>query len=254
MEKALYIAEFDNDIDDAVAAHWLLEKRRLGAILADPTPITEEGLQRLSWLSHMGAEITEDIPASAPLVIVGGRLSKLAKNIAHGGHIGLMVANGGFAGKGFVNPADALPKFFKRDLVRTFNFNLDAHAADAVLRSSSEQIEDIVLVSKNVCHSPINTLEGLWNDNLCRDIARHWNVDSKKRLHDLLACHEALSLADSAPDKLFCRYRQGFPFNDGLNADMTKWGTQENPSAYRQVRISVGFSQHGTSTLNGLPT
>ena len=61
--------------------------------------------------------------------------------------------NGGFVGDNIVPKEDRLKKFDGKQTIRTFNFDIDVESTDKVLKSSTEKIEKIILVGKNVCHS-----------------------------------------------------------------------------------------------------
>ena len=97
--------------------------------------------------------------------------------------------------------------------MRIFNFNSDVIAADKVLRSTSEHINKIILVGKNVCQSKQNTSEGIWNYEEFDYLFNKYRVKENKCLHDLLMCHEGLCLLELIDEEPYCEFEEVFPYN-----------------------------------------
>lgn len=235
----IYIADLDQDIDDIIAAHYLFKKNVLRFVVCDPYPQTKEGLDRKDYLEKLGISVLSTIPPFAKTVFVGGALTLVAQYIKIR-PIDLLVMNGGFVGCNIVKPEQELKKFKGKDTVRTYNFNCDALATDQVLRSTEQQIGQIVLVGKNVCHDSRNTRTGIWKGPNYKEIFDMYNVKDLKRQHDMLACHEGLSFALGS--ERFCEYEKVHPFNTRLNGKYTKWGSTKNSDTpYREVLAAVGY-------------
>lgn len=240
MEKeVVYIAEFDADVDDVVAAHYLHNKGLLKCVVCDPYPKTREGVERKENLERIGIQVLKKMPPVAKYVFVGGALTVLAEYIkTH--HIDLLAMNGGFVGTNL--STFELGKFKGKEVVRTFNFNMDVKATDYVLRSSEKQISQIVLVGKNVCHDARNTRIGIWSGKEYEQLFDIYHVKDEKRQHDMLACHEGLAFLDGS--RKFCEYEVVRPFNNGLNGSYTLWGsTKTKPTPYREVLAAIGYKK-----------
>ena len=147
--------------------------------------------------------------------------------------------NGGFVGEPIVPSNKALPKFRGKSAVRTFNFNCDVAAADAVLKS--DNIEQIILVGKNVCHDDRNTFEVIWKDE--KYLTEGLPVRPGKKLHDLLAVYEGLVFygLSGYKDNHVLVYKEVYPFNNGLKGNMTEWGSSLEPTGYKKVLAAVGW-------------
>lgn len=157
-------------------------------------------------------------------------------------HIDCLVMNGGFVGSNIVPEDDQLPKFKEKQTVRTFNFNCDVNAADKVLKSTERQIGKIILIGKNVCHSERNTEKDLWKDEESKKLFKKYNVKPGKCQHDMLACHEGLVHIDL--DEVidpYCTFLEVYPYNEGLQGNMTKWGSKLEPTNYRKVVAAVSI-------------
>ena len=238
--KVIYIADLDMDIDDIIAVEYLYQKELLKGIVPDPIPATFEGAQRIDqFIKKMNIPVYKQIPNNTRIVFCGGGLTKTAEYLEEG-YLQLLVMNGGFAGDNIVKMP--LYKFKGQTAVRTFNFNIDVEAADRVLRSN--HIQNILLVGKNVCHSPLNTPEGVWkcDPEIMQLFSRH-NIKSYKRQHDLLACYEGLVFAGMTEEASMLEYQTVRPFNTGLNGTMTKWGSLLiwESSPYRPVIAAVAW-------------
>lgn len=126
--------------------------------------------------------------------------------------------NGGFVGCNIVK--HTLDKFKNKQVMRTFNFNFDINATDAVLKSRN--IENIILVGKNVCHNRKNTLSGIWNDE--KDILYKYHAKEDKRQHDMLACREGLIMLGLLDEKPYLEYKFVYPYNNGLKGEYDRVG------------------------------
>lgn len=239
-KEIIYIADLDMDIDDIIAIEYLNSKGVLKGIVLDPVPVTFEGAQRLDQIiKKMKVPVFKQIPENTRIVFGGGGLTKVAEYLDKE-YLDLLVMNGGFVGDNIVK--DPLYKFKGKKAVRTFNFNTDVEAADQVLQSS--RIRNILLVGKNVCHSSLNTPEGVWKDDPETSLLfNRYDIKSYKRQHDLLACYEGLIFAGMLERISMLEYQTVRPFNTGLNGTMTKWGSLLiwESSPYRPVIAAVAW-------------
>lgn len=244
MNKVIYVAELDADIDDIIAAEYLHRQNVLEEVVLDPYPKDKEGLKRLETLRSKGIKVSDKIPDGAETIFVGGALTAVAKYISNHEGIKTLVMNGGFVGANIVPPPERLDKFKNKTYVRTFNFNIDVRSTDAVLRSTTNQINNIILVGKNVCHSNRNTKLGLWNHGIARQILDEYHAKDEKKQHDMLACHEGLVFTSMIHEDPICAYENVYPVTEnGLGGNMTQWGSTLNRTAtpYRMVMSAVGF-------------
>lgn len=238
-KEVTYVADIAQDIDDLIAIEALSLLGVLGCVVLDSPPADELSQMRVRSLINAGIRVCDSIPEASPIVFVGGGLGPVAEFLESGGRIRFLVMNGGFAGDNVVAEEQRLRKFSGRQAVRTYNFNLDADATDAVLRSDG--ISRIFLVGKNVCHSRLNTREGIWRN--CGTFLDKFRLRPGKRLHDLLAACEGLSLVGLSDEPLSCEYRMLYPCNNGLSGDRTEWGCSESPTGYRQAMVAVGWAR-----------
>lgn len=241
MNNIIYIAELDQDIDDIIAAEYLHRLGVLKEIVTDPVPTTTEGKARLEVLRQKGIKTSCVIPKDTEIVFIGGALTAVAKFIKKN-HLKTLVMNGGFVGSNIVPLENQLDKFKGKKFVRTFNFNIDINSTDAVLKS--ENIDNIILVGKNVCHNKRNTKLGFWKDGIVKDILDEYNVNDTKLQHDVLACHEGLAMLGLIDEAPLCKYKTVYPINQsGLKGNMTQWGSSETKgkSPYRAVTSAITF-------------
>ena len=197
---------------------------------------------RENELKKLGIEINYQIPEDTDIVFCGGALTLLAKFIENH-KISTLVMNGGFVGDNIVPKNDVLEKFVGKKTMRTFNFNYDVESTDKVLRSSKEKIGEIILVGKNVCHSKKNTSEGIWNYVEYDYLFSKYKIRKEKCLHDLLMCHEGLCLLNLLDEKPYCIFEEVYPFNNGLDGEMTNWGSQRNNNTpYRKVLSAIKYA------------
>lgn len=174
------------------------------------------------------------MPPLAKYVFVGGALTELARYLINH-KIESLVMNGGFVGCNIVrNPLD---KFKDKNVTRTFNFNCDVAAADSVLKSKN--IENAILVGKNVCHSEKNTLLGVWRGE--KELLEKYHSKPGKRQHDMLACREGLIMLGMLDEESYLDYKIVRPYNTGLKERMTEWGSTFGKSSYRSVLAAVGW-------------
>jgi hypothetical protein len=233
-KEVVYVAELDADVDDVVAAEYLYRQGVLQEVVCDPLPTSKEGKERKEQLEKLGIKVSKKMPPVAKYVFVGGALTEVSKYIINH-RIECLVMNGGFVGSNIVrNP---LKKFKGKETVRTFNFNCDVEAADKVLRS--QNIENIILVGKNVCHSEKNIMAGIWRDEAY--LLNKYNVNETKRQHDMLACHEGLVFIGLLNEDFYCNYQMVKPYNTGLKGNMTEWGSTFDESPYRTVMAAIDW-------------
>lgn len=236
-KEVIYIAELDADIDDVIAAEYLHRKGVLKTVVCDPLPKTVQGKQRKQELEKLGITVTKKMPPAADYVFVGGALTEVARYLINH-RIKYLVMNGGFVGCNIVKKP--LKKFEGKETIRTFNFNCDIDAADRVLKSKN--IGNIILVGKNVCHSKQNTLDGIWNTE--KELLKKYKVRPDKRQHDMLACREGLILTGLMPElKSYLDYREVYPYNIGLQGNMTQWGSRLKETQYRKVTAAIGWKE-----------
>ena len=206
-------------------------------------PSTKIGKIRERNLRKLGIEINYKIPEDTDIVFCGGALTLLSKFIENH-KISTLVMNGGFVGDNIVPKNEVLEKFEGKKTMRTFNFNCDVESTDKVLKSSSEKIGKIILVGKNVCHSKKNTVEDIWKYKEYDYLFSKYNVRKEKCLHDLLMCHEGLCFLNLIDEKLYCKFEEVYPYNEGLNGETTKWGSKKNNNntPYRKVLSAIKYA------------
>lgn len=232
--EVIYIAELDADVDDVIAAEYLNKKGVLKEVVCDPVPTTWHGKDRKEQLEALGIKVVNKMPSIAKYVFVGGALTEVSRYLINH-KIECLVMNGGFVGCNIMkNPLD---KFKNKQVVRTFNFNCDIDATDIVLKSKN--IENIILVGKNVCHDKRNTLTGIWSSE--RTILNKYHSKEDKRQHDMLACREGLILLGLLEEKSYLEYKFVYPYNTGLKGNMTEWGSTFGKSPYRAVLAAINW-------------
>lgn len=241
----IYIADLDQDIDDCIAAEYLYHQYPDIGVVCDPPPTSKEGTHRFRELKRKDIRFHSHIPPSTNILIVGGALTQTAEYILN--HtLDYLFIQGGFVGSNIIPSDQALPKFRKKTYMRTYNLNLDAVSSDTVLKS--DKISHIFLIGKNICHDQKNTLEGIWKNDTLNSLFEDYNIQSHKRLHDLLACHEALSILTkdnilSVNHQPHLTYQPLYPVTeDGLQGIYTKWGSQTQPSGYRLCQIATAWN------------
>lgn len=240
--QIVYLAELDGDVDDVVAVEYLHNNYVLKCVVCDPKPSTNIGRIREQNLKNLGIEIYYDIPEETDIVFCGGPLTNLSKFIENN-KISTLVMNGGFVGDNIVPKKDRLKKFDGMETIRTFNFNCDVESTDKVLRSPTDKIGKIILVGKNVCHSEINTPNDIWNNEKYDSLFSKYKVKKNKLLHDMLMCHEGLCLLNLIDEEPYCEFEEVYPYNEGLNGNKTKWGSQKdnNNTPYRKVLSAIRY-------------
>lgn len=203
-------------------------------MVCDPLPKTLEGKDRKEQLEMLGIKVSNKMPPIAKYVFVGGALTELARYLINH-KIECLVMNGGFVGCNIVkNPLD---KFKDKQVIRTFNFNCDVAAADSVLKSKN--IENVILVGKNVCHSEKNTLLGVWSNE--KRLLKKYHSKPRKRQHDMLACREGLIMLGMLDEESYLNYKIVHPYNTGTKGNMTEWGSTFGKSTYRSVLAATGW-------------
>ena len=232
--EVVYIAELDADVDDVIAAEYLHQKGVLKEVVCDPTSRTPEGKDRKEQLEKLDIKVSNKMPPVAKYVFVGGALTELARYLINH-KIECLVMNGGFVGSNIVK--NQLDKFKDKQVIRTFNFNCDVAATDSVLKSKN--IENVILVGKNVCHSERNTLDGVWKKE--KSILKKYHSKPDKRQHDMLACREGLIMLGILDEDSYLEYKIVRPYNTGIKGNMTEWGSTFGKSPYRSVLAAVGW-------------
>lgn len=234
MKEIVYVAELDQDIDDIIAAEYLNKMNVLKCVVLDPMPKTKEGVERRKALENLGIEVRTKMPPVAKYVFVGGALSLISSYIFNH-KIEYLIMNGGFVGKNIVEKP--LEKFKNKTECRTFNFNCDINATDKVLKSKN--IDNIILIGKNVCHDRRNTPMGIWKDEI--ELFNKYQVNSTKLQHDMLACREGLVHLGILNEELFVEYKDVYPYNLGLKGTYTEWGSEleKSKSQYNKVKAAV---------------
>lgn len=231
--KIVYVAELDADIDDYIAAIYLERKEVLDCVVLDPSPRTPEGMERVQALKNMGIFVLEEFPLNTEYVFVGGALTKLSKWIKNH-KIKVLCMNGGFVGCNIVK--QPLKKFKGKEFCRTFNFNMDINATENILKS--DNIAEIMLVGKNVCHDFKNTKLGIWKNE---SILEEFHIKDGKRMHDLLACYEGLVEYGFIKGEKFCLYKNLYPCKKEINGIYTEWGSSENKTEYRVCKVAIAY-------------
>ena len=240
--EIIYLAELDGDVDDVVAVEYLYNQNVLKCVVCDPKPSSDEGKKREENLKKLGIEIFYQIPEDAKIIFCGGALTQLAKFLDKH-KISTLVMNGGFVGDNIVPKKDRLKKFDGKQAIETFNFDCDVESTDKVLKSSTEKIEKIILVGKNVCHSKKNTRNEIWNNQKYNYLFSKYRVGKVKCLHDMLMCHEGLCLLNLIEEDPYCEFEEVYPYNEGLSGNMTKWGSLKDnkDTPYRKVLAAIKY-------------
>lgn len=222
MKKITYLCDIDQDVDDIIAVEYLHSLGYLKDVVLDPFPVTVEGLSRVETLKQLGVIILDKINEDSNYIFVGGAFTKLAQYLKEN-KVDLIVANGGFVGCNIVDKKNVLDKFKNKTHVRTYNFNLDVNSTELVL--NSKNVNKIILVGKNVCHSIKNTTSSLWKEEKFLD---KFALSTQKRLHDLLMCYEGIKFINDNKKASLLEYKSISPNNLGLIGNMTKWGSFED--------------------------
>ena len=232
----VYIAELDQDVDDVIAAEYLYKKKALRCVVLDPIPKERAGIDRKNELIKMGILVTSRIPEDTTRIFSGGALTRVAGFIKDH-KLEYLIMNGGFVGYNLAD--DILDKFKNKRECRTFNFNCDVEATDRVLKSPN--IENIILIGKNVCHNRRNTPAGIWSAE--SELFKKYGVSDTKLQHDMLACHEGLVELGYIKEDSYLLYSEVEPYNTGLNGIHTLWGSKipSRCGEYRTVTAAIGW-------------
>jgi len=232
--KYVYLADIDADIDDTISAEWLQRNNLLECLVLDGKSRNQTNEKRLQ---EIGVVIKSSIPTDTKILLCGGALTKVREFIEDGGSLDWLIMNGGFAGSNVVNSEDVLPKFKFKDMVRTFNFNMDIESTLYVL--NSPQVKNIMLVSKNVCHSERNTILDL-HKNDREWITSRYNIRDDKRLHDLLMVKEGIHMLEGYQTLLeYDNVDMLHHRSAGKDDNMTVWGSTLNSKS--KIKISTGM-------------
>lgn len=147
-----------------------------------------------------------------------------------------MGCSGGFAGDSVVPPEYRMDKFSSKETCPTFNFNGDVKGA--LLALSTHQIQNRILVSKNVCHSIVydqevhQRYEQIKNKNsgtvlIYHVMSKYLEKHQQKALHDPLAACVSLN-----PD--ICQFREVEVYRS-----KGEWGSRLLEGSNTKISISV---------------
>ena len=226
--KIVFVADIADDIDDLIGIEYLHNLGLLNCVVLDGKSVDSK---RERDLINMGINVINEIPLNTDYIFCGGALTKVNEYLGNN-KLKVLVANGGFAGTNIVHEDDELFKFKGKLTVRTYNFNLDVISAENVL--NSDNVSEIILVPKNVCHNLINTFGALHKDTFIEK----YNLSSKKRLHDLLMVKEGVN--HLLGDDMLCEYKNvSLYYHVGVPLNMSKWGAFLNPNT--NIKICVRY-------------
>jgi len=232
-KEIVFVADIANDIDDVIAIEFLALANMLKCVVLDGK---SRDLVREKELEKIGVTFKEEIPENTKILFCGGALTKISKFVETN-EIDLLVVNGGFAGINIVKKENVLNKFKNKEKVRTYNFNMDIDSALNAL--SSKNIKEIILVSKNVCHSELNCVGEIHNNTF---LAKY-SLNKEKRLHDLLMVKEGVNYILN--EKMYCTYENVIPVCERKFPDnMSVWGSELNENS--NIKISVAFNYFNT--------
>lgn len=228
--KIVFVADIADDVDDVIAVEYLARNGFLRCMVLDGKSNDPDREKRLT---DLGVITRTDIPEDTKIIFCGGALTKIAEFVKVN-KLDILVMNGGFAGDGVVPKEKQLEKFRGRKKIRTYNFNMDVSASLLVL--GSDNIGEIVLVSKNVCHDELNTCPMFHKDVFLSD----YNLDTGKRLHDLLMVKEGINILSGLPTA--CKFEKvGIVCDRNEEVDnMTKWGSYLDENS--KISISTEFN------------
>jgi len=229
-KEIVFVADIADDIDDVIAIEYLANIGLLKCVVLDGK---SRDYVREKELEKIGVVFETEIPKETKILFCGGALNKISEFIKTN-KIDLLVANGGFAGTNIVKKENVLNKFKNKEKIRTYNFNMDIDAALNVI--SSENINDVILVSKNVCHSELNCIDKIHTDNFLDK----YNLDKGKRLHDLLMVKEGVNYI--LGNKMNCEYLNITPVCERKTPDnMSIWGSELNEKSNIKISISLNL-------------
>jgi len=229
-KKIVFVADIADDIDDVIAIEYLANVGLLNCVVLDGK---SRDYNRENELKKLGVVFEKEIPKESKILFCGGALTKISEFIKTN-KIDLLVANGGFAGVNIVKKEHVLNKFKNKEKVRTYNFNMDIEASLNVIYSKN--IQNIILVSKNVCHSELNCIGKIHRD----EFLNKYNLDKGKRLHDLLMVKEGINHVLN--NKNNCEYMNVIPCFERKTPDnMTIWGSEPSEKSNIKISISLNF-------------
>lgn len=231
--KIVYVCDIDEDIDDKIAVEYLFRQKLLHCVVLD----RPSNSSRIKELKELGVIFEEDIPLNSDYIFCGGALTKVSQYLkSTNTKVKLFVCNGGFAGSNIVDDKNQLEKFKNKTHIRTYNFNCDVISAKDVL--SSNKIEKILLVSKNVCHDTRNTYGKFHKD----EFLGNYKLRENKCLHDLLMVKEGISYINNTNMvcgymNVDCEHKSIQPYERKISYD--GWGSIPNPNSH--IKISIGI-------------
>ena len=227
-QKIVFVADIADDIDDTIAIEYLAIIGILECVVLDGK---SRDTIREAELEKLGVVFKTEIPIGTKIIFCGGSLTKVNEFIKEN-KLDLLVANGGFAGTNIVKAENILHKFRNKEKIRTYNFNLDIDSALSVL--SSQNVNEIILVSKNVCHSELNCIGKLHKDLFLFK----YKLDSGKRLHDLLMVKEGVNFISG--NNTICNYEQIQPVCEKrLPDNMSIWGSELSNTSNIFISVSL---------------
>lgn len=250
MNKVVYVGELDQDIDDYIAILYLHERKGLKYVVLSPLPEREEGKKRKEQLENKGILFKSKIDGNEDTVVVGGALTPINEwqKESTENRINNLIIQGGYVGHNIYKELglEELEKFYGKNSVRTFNFNLDVKSTMDILSDKSvKNIKNIYTIGKNVCHSCNNTKRFIWRElqddlTLSSSFREELSkVKLDKRLHDLLAVDEALRISNNKETRL--GYENVYPFVELSGKSIYfKWGSSRKKSQnFRKVKSAV---------------
>lgn len=226
MNDIVFVADIADDIDDLIAIEYLHTINRLKYVVFDGC--NGDSLREQELLNK-GIIIKDKIVDDKENIVCGGSLTKIADYLRSGNTPNILVLQGGFAGTNIVSKENELKKFKNKEYCRTYNFSLDHESTEYVLSNVSCET---FLVSKNVCHSKLNTYGSLHKESFIES----YGLRKGKCLHDLLATKEIVSLIDNT--SLNCVYKNVDIVSKVINSHI-EYGSIINSNS--NLMISVGF-------------
>ena len=68
-----------------------------------------------------------------------------------------------------------------------------------------------------------------------------YHVRPDKRQHDMLACRDGLIQLGLLNEESYLIFESMYPFNTGLNGNMTQWGSTYKATEYRNVLVAIDW-------------
>lgn len=226
--KIVYICDIAQDVDDVIAIEWLFLNNYLKYVVLDGK---SNDYDRVNYLLKLGIKFENKILENEKIIFCGGSYTKIAEYVKIN-KINYLFGNGGFCGNNIIEIP--LNKFKNLRECPTYNFNLDIEAINNCLTSNN--INQLYFISKNVCHSNLNTYK-----NIHKDIfLQNYQLSSKKCLHDLLMVKEGIKILKK--EKTLCDFKNvDFFFLNKKEYKYTKWGSILNKNS--KIKITTNFKK-----------